>query len=357
MNKDECDKRTCELLTGHCRAYPKLQIQDLFKYVYQSSLGCEHSVSDEEAALEYIIREYETVTKAEPPIVEELDGEYCRVDLSCIGMGLSARTLARLFCLSAKKEPDGYVRLEQKLEAAKTLIAGGELHFDINAFESGVDEWRESGYGAVGHSDVFRREYRPTYRVIAKRYAELLPVFAEIDRLSAKGSLIVAIEGGSASGKTTLATLLRQVYGCHVFHMDDFFLRPEQRTPERFAEVGGNVDRERFYNEVLEPLIKNETVCYRPFDCSTQTLRESITVAPCRLAIVEGAYSMHPAFDKYYGFSIFLDISAEYQRERIYGRNPELAERFFDEWIPLENRYFSCTDAKGRADFILYSAK
>ena len=33
--------------------------------------------------------------------------------------------------------------------------------------------------------------------------------------------------------------------------MDDFFLRPEQRRPERFAEPGGNVDRERFAAEVL----------------------------------------------------------------------------------------------------------
>ena len=58
--------------------------------------------------------------------------------------------------------------------------------------------------------------------------------------LEEKNFVIVAIDGKCTSGKTTLAGKLAELYDCNVFHMDDFFLRPEQRTPERFAEVGGN---------------------------------------------------------------------------------------------------------------------
>ena len=72
--------------------------------------------------------------------------------------------------------------------------------------------------------------------------------------LTQKDMVVVAIDGKCTSGKTTLASKLVQIYDCNVFHMDDFFLRPEQRTPERFAEVGGNVDYERFQEEVLLPL-------------------------------------------------------------------------------------------------------
>ena len=73
----------------------------------------------------------------------------------------------------------------------------------------------------------------------------------QIDELLAeKDMILVAIDGKCTSGKTTLASKLAELYDCNVFHMDDFFLRPEQRTPERFAEVGGNVDYERFYKEV-----------------------------------------------------------------------------------------------------------
>ena len=72
--------------------------------------------------------------------------------------------------------------------------------------------------------------------------------------LAEKDMVIMAIDGKCNSGKTTLASKLAEIYDCNVFHMDDFFLRPEQRTPERFAEVGGNVDYERFWEEVLLPL-------------------------------------------------------------------------------------------------------
>ena len=52
--------------------------------------------------------------------------------------------------------------------------------------------------------------------------------------------LIVAIDGRCGSGKTTLGEYLEQVFDCNLFRMDDFFLRMEQRTPQRLKETGGN---------------------------------------------------------------------------------------------------------------------
>ena len=81
-------------------------------------------------------------------------------------------------------------------------------------------------------------------------------LFEEIEKRLEKGPLTLVIDGPSASGKTTLSGMFREKYDCTVFHMDDFFLRPEQRTPERYAEIGGNIDRERFLEDVLIPLKK-----------------------------------------------------------------------------------------------------
>ncbi len=196
-----------------------------------------------------------------------------------------------------------------------------------------------------------RKDMTNNSRKLPKELSVFMPFLAEVDKLVSKGDAIIAIEGGSASGKTTLAGMLSDIYDCNVFHMDDFFLRPEQRTPERFAEVGGNVDRERFLEEVLIPLSEKRAVCYRKFDCSAQTLGNPITVAPKKLTFVEGAYSMHPMLQKYYDFSLFLDVDSECQRERILVRNSEgLAKRFFDEWIPYEKRYFSETQIKKRCN-------
>lgn len=174
------------------------------------------------------------------------------------------------------------------------------------------------------------------------------------DLLKEKKQVIVAIEGGSASGKTTLGKELEQLFNCTVLHMDDFFLRPEQRTKERLEEPGGNVDRERFYEEVIIPMQKGDAIEYRPFECSTFTIQPARIIEPGRLIIVEGAYSTHPELGKYYDLSVFLDITPDLQQERIKKRNSqEKAEMFFARWIPMEQKYFEIMKVKERCDMIL----
>ena len=168
----------------------------------------------------------------------------------------------------------------------------------------------------------------------------------QIDELLAeKDMVIMAIDCKCTSGKTTLASKLAEIYDCNVFHMDDFFLRPEQRTPERFAEVGGNVDYERFWEEVLLPLKSRKAFSYRPFDCSTFTLAAPVSVAPKKLNIIEGTYSHHPYFGNPYDLKILLTVDEETQQQRILERPAFLHKRFFEEWIPMENRYFASLDS------------
>lgn len=183
------------------------------------------------------------------------------------------------------------------------------------------------------------------------------PIFEAIDRLLAqeKERIVVAIDGGSASGKTTLAAMLGEIYGCTVLHVDDFFLRPEQRSESRYAEVGGNFDRERFTDEVLDPLSEGRPIDYRRFDCSSMTVLPAVRIIPKRLTVVEGVYSTHPELIRYYDLTIFLDVDKELRKERIKKRNGSQATRFFDEWIPLEERYFCQTAAAKRCDILIKS--
>lgn len=171
--------------------------------------------------------------------------------------------------------------------------------------------------------------------------------------LARQGRVILAIDGKCASGKTTLADLLAEGYDCNVFRMDDFFLRPEQRTRERFAQVGGNVDHERFRAEVLEPLLTGQSFAFRPFDCQTMTLSAPVSVEPKPLTIVEGSYSMHPVFGAPYDLRILLTVPEDVQRQRILGRPAFLHDRFFTQWIPMENRYLEVFQIEQKADLIL----
>ena len=167
-------------------------------------------------------------------------------------------------------------------------------------------------------------------------------IICEIERLlERKPRVIVAIEGPCASGKTTLAKALSASLGATVFHADDFFLRPSQRTEERLLEVGGNLDRERFFEEVISKLSSVDELTYRPYDCHRRMLSDGVTESLGRVVIVEGSYCMHPDLDEAYDQRIFIDISEEKQRERIEKRNPQMQKRFFEEWIPMERRYFA----------------
>lgn len=166
-------------------------------------------------------------------------------------------------------------------------------------------------------------------------------LFTKIDELLKQNERVVcAIDGGCASGKTTLAASLKEKYGCNVFSMDDFFLRPFQRTAERLAAPGGNVDYERFYDEVLTPLLAGESFSYSPYDCSCQELGVPVAASPNKLNIIEGAYSLHPYLAENYNLKVFLNIKASEQKDRLIKRNKELYPRFEEEWIPLENKYF-----------------
>lgn len=335
-------EKTRNLLLKHYKTYPNLQLQDIFKFLYQSAFGCEHLVSSLETATDYILKEFDGVCYEPKNIIEDLDGNYSRVSLAYMKNGLSASTFGKIFVTSAKTEENGLEILIEKLDVVKELIFSNSLPFTQIEFEKELSTWQKNGFPAMHHSEIFRDNYHPSYRVIANKYLPFLPLFTTLDQLLSKGTVTLAIEGGSASGKTTLSGMLADIYDCTVFHMDDFFLRPEQRTPERYAEVGGNLDRERFLSEVLLPLKNGKNIRYRKFDCSTMSLGEEIEITPEQLTVVEGAYSMHPELQKHYDVSVYLNITPEMQRKRIVKRNtPQMANRFFYEWIPLEQRYFS----------------
>lgn len=170
-------------------------------------------------------------------------------------------------------------------------------------------------------------------------------------RKKGKERLFIAIDGRCAAGKTTLAEKLQERLEANVFHMDDFFLRPEQRTVKRLAKPGGNVDYERFLKEVMQPLKRGEAFFFRPYDCHRQVFSEAVFAEPCLLNIIEGSYACHPVLWDCYHVRIFLTLEKEEQLCRIRERNGEDMLRIFrDKWIPLEERYFEYFQIEKRCD-------
>lgn len=167
--------------------------------------------------------------------------------------------------------------------------------------------------------------------------------------------IIVAIDGMSGAGKTTLGTFLHDYFPeSNLFHMDDYFLQPHQRTEKRLSEIGGNVDYERFKAEILDHLTDTAGLFHQIYDCHTQKLGNKILVPWKPLVIIEGSYSLHPYFEDPYSLRIFCSINVEQQVERIEKRNGSIMlKRFLNEWIPKENQYFKTFNIKAKADLLL----
>ncbi len=170
-----------------------------------------------------------------------------------------------------------------------------------------------------------------------------------------KRPYVIAIDGRAAAGKTTLAEAIARKMNACVIHMDDFFLPAQLRTEHRYAMPGGNVHYERFIEEVLNPLRTGNSISYRKYSCKKMDYEpERVLVSGCENIIVEGAYSLHPAFDNYYDVSLFLDIEKEEQKRRIVARAGEKAlEMFVNKWIPLEENYLQTCEISKKCNYYI----
>ena len=213
------------------------------------------------------------------------------------------------------------------------------------------ENWIEGWRMPIGNCSVYRTElkdgaYSRPERVTFNDAADTVEqradrVLKELDRLiDGRDPVILAIDGRCGAGKTTLAAELARRTGYPVVHMDDFYLQRHQRTPERLATPGGNVDHERFREEVLIPLRSGGKALVRRYDCQTGTFGEPVPVPESPVVIVEGSYACHAALRDAYDLRVFLNVAPDVQRARILERNgPEKAEEFRTRWIPLEELY------------------
>lgn len=373
---------------------------DLLKLIHQNVFGSGHLAPSPEIVRERLSDEFISCNKTEP-FVETL-GECSRVYIgsavpasaadSAAADGSGSRgiinkiagfenrpadarlleVIARLFILTADRFPADYTHADETSRAmlddcinmAREVVRDGCFGFGIDEFDSAAAEFAAAGYPAQSHSDIYRNAYLPAYRVVDSYFARLIPCLYEISRLldEKAGQVRVVIDGRAASGKTTAAELIAGYFSgaylhefpdarsftTDIIHADDFFLPPSLRTPERLNETGGNLHRERFYDEIIANLDSPDGFSYRVFDCSKMDYApEPRKVKPCRLLIFEGAYSLHPGFGDYYDLAIFSDISPDEQRRRILSRNGErMHKRFEQEWIPMEEKYFDGFDIR-----------
>ncbi len=311
-----------------------------------------------------LIREYSETKKKRPELFTENIGELTRIYIDTELSVNQLKLISKMFALSAMRYPVGFEKsdqatrnkFEQRIEQLRELCLENVFSFGIAELDNYLDKYRAQGCPAVSHSQIYREAYAPSYRVVDSRFARILKASFAIEKLLSESTapIVVAIDGRCASGKTTSAMLLAELFPAEIVHVDDFFLPPELRTPERLSEVGGNLHRERFICEVISHIRSPKGFEYRVFECSSfKYANEPRIIKPSPLIICEGSYSLHPDFGQYYDLALFSDISEDEQLKRIRARNGEfMLERFKNEWIPMEERYFNFFNIRNRCMLI-----
>lgn len=240
--------------------------------------------------------------------------------------------------------------------AMALLMLGGEASFTFSAFILGA--FVDSFLGIIIELILVpiimialgKARLVPFRNLLPKDTGDAEKILDRIEQIKKeKGRVIVAIDGRSASGKTTLAQRLSRHTGANVFHIDDFFL-PRDLRGDDFESNGGNIDKERLASELIAPLLSGEDFTYRKYSCKEERFTE-VPVKRTDVSIVEGTYSTLPAFGKYYDLSIFIYISEEKQQKRLLAREGEERMNDFNTiWIPREERYFSECNTRENSD-------
>ncbi len=318
--------------------YPEMQQEDTVKFVFQAMLGVGHLLADRESVTAYIKHETDSL-QADPdePLPELLSPDWCRMNLRrAMAEHLSPSMIAGLMmtpCAHASFSREDVLRF------CKSLAESGTMELtDPEALKTITDNtWLPS------HSPLYREKYHPAYRVIPAAWIPYMGAVCEIaGRMAEANRLLVTIDGPCASGKTTLARKLAEVFHAATVHTDDYVIPHAQKTAERLAVPGGNCDAERLVQEIVDPWKKGLSVRYRRYDCMQDRLLPEEDLPDSDILILEGSYSNLPEIRKAADVRIFLDISRDIQNARLRQReSPESLKRFYDRWIPLEEAYFA----------------
>ena len=322
------------VVQAHCARYPLSEPQDYGKLAYQNHFGAEHLIVDEGEVFHRIREEWEAV----PPEVsgrkpEWIGGRLCRFYLNYEEeKELASEVLVKLFCMTANGWSGDDEGFADKLSVLEKLPVPGMGDW--------LAEYRRIGCPPVRHSERYRQAYAPHYRLLKTEYAAAFPALMETAKLLMKQErVVVAIDGRCGCGKSTLGRLMEQVFSCNVFHMDDFY-RPVGARAENWLEIpGGNMDLERFRQEVLEPVFAGRGVDYRPFDCAKGTVGQAIRFEPTALTVIEGSYSHHPALEAQYDLKLFVTCEKQEQLRRLKEREGDYFPTFQRLWMPLEEQY------------------
>ncbi len=167
-----------KIIREQLKIYPSMQIEDVYKLLYQSALGSEHAVKDTSAARKWMENEIANLSFARSDsLVENIspDGRIVRVNLRpYLKKNYDPKVLLATFIKTAEEFKGSKDTLENYLDATVEMAEKGELKLNVNEMKKYFEKMKRDNYPAVHHSKKYASLYSPAYRVVDIKYIPFL---------------------------------------------------------------------------------------------------------------------------------------------------------------------------------------
>ncbi len=154
-----------QILIYHARRYPEMEPTDGVKLIYQNEFGPGHLIANRDNARNRLINE---VKSASAPLLsfEDIGNGLIRVFLT---PDTDIEALLDAFCKSAAEVKGSVEAFEEKLDILRAVASEGYFRFTPSQLDDYLAEYKKAGYPPVSHSQTYRDNYKPSYRVVLRR--------------------------------------------------------------------------------------------------------------------------------------------------------------------------------------------
>ncbi|HPC35305.1 MAG TPA: hypothetical protein P5268_03250 [Candidatus Marinimicrobia bacterium] len=178
QNRDDKPSGWRALIEENLNHYPEMQPADIYKLIYQGTFGPAHLGSDSIQISNDLENELGNIAPdPSAPLFENItpSGKYVRLNLKrCKAAQIPTAKIVTSVLNSVSKSPDDSSRFIRRWEIVEKLVADGSLPISRADFFTFSDSIKKAGYPVIHHSKQYIENYQPSYRVIDRRYLNLI---------------------------------------------------------------------------------------------------------------------------------------------------------------------------------------
>ncbi|MDR6416524.1 chorismate-binding protein [Pseudarthrobacter sulfonivorans] len=156
--------------------------------------------------------------------------------------------------------------------------------------------------------------------------------------------VIIAVDGRSGAGKTTLAielaARLRSHHKVSLFHLEDIYP----------GWNGLTAGIERYISTVLAPLSRGEAATWTSWDWANHYDGDIRITLPAEIVIIEGVGAAAAEARRLLSAVVWADSPDDVRRTRALDRDGGTYEPYWEQWAAQENDWLADDDVPGQAD-------